>query len=203
MGIPINIPGLNQFIKEVPEGSIVSIEGGVDSPKAVLVSVIASTAKDEGWSISYVCPRGRCGSLQDLPGKWRQDLVIVEGDAPILWKQHLKPKNVLIIDSLSYLMLERDVSEFKNIMEEIKTSGRTNGAIIIQLIELGMFDLKAEILTGFFADGIVQFLSKDSGEGVSRFIRIPKWMEGSSFDRNIYYTYEEGRINIDLRYRVV
>ena len=58
-------------------------------------------------------------------------------------------------------------------------------------------------MAGFYADGIIQFLSKDAADGLTRYIRIPKWMTGSSYDRNIYYTYEEGRINIDLRYRVV
>jgi archaellum biogenesis ATPase FlaH len=203
VGIPITVPGLNQFIKEVPEGSIISIEGGVDPPKAVLAGVIACAAKESGWSVSYVCPRGRCGSLQDIPGIWNADKITVEGDAPTLWKDHLKTKNLLIIDSLSYLMQGRSIQELKTLMEELKMSCRITGAIVIQLVEQGMFDPRSEQLSGFFADGIVQFLFKDSAEGVSRFIRIPKWMAGSSYDRNIYYSYEEGRINVDLRYRVV
>ena len=130
-------------------------------------------------------------------------MVIVEGDAPTLWKDHLKTNSLLIIDSISYLMHGFDMTEFKMIMEEIKVVCRINNAIVIQLVELGMLDQRSEMLAGFYADGIVQFLSKDSGEGLSRFIRIPKWMTGSSYDRNIYYTYEESRINVDLRYRVV
>jgi archaellum biogenesis ATPase FlaH len=197
------MPGLSQFIKEVPEGSMISIEGGVDHPKAVMVGVIASTAQEKGWHISYVCPRGRCGSLQGLPGKWKEDLSLVEGDAPTLWRDHAKTKNLLIIDSLSYLMQGRDVSDFKHVMEEVKSACRISGAVVIQLVELGMLEQWAEVLSGFYADGIVQFLSKDAADGLTRFIRIPKWMSGSSYDRNIYYSYEEGRINIDLRYRVV
>ena len=203
MGIPISLPGLSQFIKEIPDGSIVSIEGGVDPPKAVLVGSLVSTAKENGWNVSYVCPRGRCGSLQSLTGMWRDDMAIVEGDAPTLWKDHMKTKTVLIIDSISYLLQDYEISEFKQLMEEMKVTSRITGAIVIQLVELGMFDHRTEILSGFYADGIIQFLAKESGEGLSRFIRIPKWMTGSSYDRNIYFTYEEGRINIDLRYRVV
>lgn len=182
---------------------MISIEGGVDPPKAVMVSVIASTAKENGWNISYVCPRGRCGSLQTLPGKWRDDLAIVEGDAPRIWRDHLKEKDLLVIDSLSYLLQGSDISEFKMVMEGVKVACRASGAVVIQLVELGMLAPWAEALSGFYADGIVQFLSKDAADGLSRFIRIPKWMTGSSYDRNIYYTYEEGRINVDLRYRVV
>jgi archaellum biogenesis ATPase FlaH len=203
VGIPISIPGLNQFIREVPEGSIISIEGGVDPPKSVMVGVVASTAKENGWNISYICPRGRCGSLQGLSGEWKEGMSFVEGDAPTLWKDHIKSKNLLIIDSLSYLLQEKDISEFKRVMEEVKFACNSCGAIVIQLVELGMLDKWAEILSGFYADGIVQFLSKDAADGLTRFVRIPKWMSGASYDRNIYYTYEEGRINIDLRYRVV
>ena len=115
----------------------------------------------------------------------------------------MKTKNVLIIDSLSYLLQDYEISEFKQLMEEMKISSRVTGAIVIQLVELGMLDHRAEILSGFYADGIIQFLEKESGEGLSRYIRIPKWMTGSSYDRNIYYNYDEGKINIDLRYRVV
>jgi archaellum biogenesis ATPase FlaH len=203
VGIPISIPGLNQFIKEVPEGSMISIEGGVDPPKAVMVGVIASTAKENGWNVSYICPRGRCGSLQSLPGSWKEGLSLVEGDAPTLWKSHMESKCLLIIDSLSYLLQDYDISEFKHIMEDVKSACANSGAIVIQLVELGMMEKGAEVLSGFYADGIVQFLSKDAADGLTRFIRIPKWMAGSSYDRNIYYSYEEGRINVDLRYRVV
>jgi archaellum biogenesis ATPase FlaH len=203
VGIPISIPGLNQFIKEVPEGSMISIEGGVDPPKAIMVSEIASTAKENGWQVSYVCPRGRCGSLQTMQGPWREGISLVEGDAPTLWRDHMKSKNLLIIDSLSYLMQDCDVSEFKRVMEGVKSACVNSGAVVLQLVEIGMLDRWAEVLTGFYADGIVQFLSKDAADGLSRYIRIPKWMTGASYDRNIYYTYEEGRINIDLRYRVV
>ena len=182
---------------------MISIEGGVDPPKAVMVSVIASTAKENGWSVSYICPRGRCGSLQAMPGKWKDDLAFVEGDAPTLWKDHMKSKSLLIIDSLSYLMQGIEVSEFKRVMEDVRSACQKSGAVVVQLIELGMLEQWAEVLSGFYADGIVQFLSKDAADGMTRYIRIPKWMTGSSYDRNIYYTYEEGRINIDLRYRVV
>lgn len=138
-----------------------------------------------------------------MPGKWKDDLTLVEGDAPTLWRDHLNKKSVLIIDSLSYLMQGREASDFKRVMEDVKSACRVSGAVVIQLVEFGMFDQSAEVLSGFYADGIIQFLSKDAADGLTRFIRIPKWMAGSSYDRNIYYTYEEGRINIDLRYRVV
>jgi hypothetical protein len=122
VGIPISIPGLNQFIREVPEGSIISIEGGVDPPKSVMVGVVASTAKENGWAISYICPRGRCGSLQALSGEWKEGMSFVEGDAPTLWKEHIKSKNLLIIDSLSYLLQEKDISEFKRVMVTVSFS---------------------------------------------------------------------------------
>ena len=132
---------------------MISIEGGVDPPKAIMVGEIASTAKENGWQISYVCPRGRCGSLQSLPGSWKEEMLLVEGDAPTLWKDHMKNKGLLIIDSLSYLLQGRDVQEFKRVMEDVKSACTSSGAVVIQLVELGMLDRWAEVLSGFYADG--------------------------------------------------
>ena len=70
-------------------------------------------------------------------------------------------------------------------------------------IEDGLLPKELGIMQRYHSDGIVQFLARDSPDGVSRFIRINKWMTGESYDRNIYYNYKEGKINVDLRYRVV
>jgi hypothetical protein len=53
------------------------------------------------------------------------------------------------------------------------------------------------------SDGYLQFHAREGPEGVLRFLRIPKWMDGKFVDRNIYYEFDGKRIAIDLRRRVL
>ncbi len=51
--------------------------------------------------------------------------------------------------------------------------------------------------------GPIDFHVKETGEGIVRFIRISRWMDGCTYDSNIFYTFEDMRLNVDLRNRVV
>jgi hypothetical protein len=53
------------------------------------------------------------------------------------------------------------------------------------------------------SDGFIQFHAREGPEGVLRFLRIPKWMDGKFVDRNIYYEFDGKRISVDLRSRVL
>ncbi|WP_019176215.1 hypothetical protein [Methanomassiliicoccus luminyensis] len=206
MGVAVEVPGLNQFIDEVPDGTIISIEGGVDHPKAVLAYMIIRTALGQGRELIYVGPPGVAGLLEQLP---------VWGDlsgrlahrfegldlAPLC--ACLPSKPLVIIDSLSYLVHEKDIAEVRTVLESIRLGARSSGAIIVQLLESELLSKELLALVGFHSDGIIQFIVRDVPDGVTRFMRIEKWMSGSSFERNIYYNYTEGNINVDLRYRVV
>lgn len=206
MGVPVEVPGLNQFINEIPDGTIISIDGGVDHPKAVLTYVLIRTALEQGKELIYAGPSGVAGLLGQLPA-W--------GDLSARWARRLEDpdteslcrclpsKPLVIIDSLSYLVQGLELHEVRSSLENIRRGVRQSGAIVIQLIESDLLSKEVRTIVGFHSDGIIQFLVRDAPDGVTRFIRIEKWMSGASFERNIYYNYNEGRINVDLRYRVV
>ena len=206
MGIPVEIPGLNQFIDEIPDGAIVSIEGGVDHPKAALVRSIIRTALEQGRALVYVGPRGGIGLMEQLP-EWNvlscKIAHRLEGLNPESLYRCLPSKPLVIIDSLSYLIHDKEITKVRSMLETIRQEVRCNGAIIVQLLEDDLLSREMRTIAGFHSDGVIQFLVRDVPDGVTRFMRIEKWMSGSSFERNIYYNYTEGIINVDLRYRVV
>lgn len=207
MGVPVDIPGLNQFIDEIPDGAIISVEGGVDHPKAVLIRSIVRTAMGLGRELIYIGPEGGgTGLLEQLPGwddlseKLSQRLKGLELGT---LRQFLPSKPLVIIDSLSYIIHNKDIAEVQSTLESVRSDVRHHGAIIIQLIEDELLSREMRTIVGFNSDGIIQFLARDVPDGVTRFMRIEKWMSGYTFERNIYYNYTEGNINVDLRYRVV
>jgi len=206
VGVPVEIPGLNQFINEIPDGTIVSIEGGVDHPKAALTRSIIRTALEQGRELVYVGPRGGIGLMEQLPEwsalscRWAHRL---EGLNPESLCQWLPSKPLVVIDSLSYLIHDKELANVRSTLEIIRREVRCNGAIIVQLLDDDLLSKEMRTIAGFHSDGIIQFLVRDVPDGVTRFMRIEKWMSGSSFERNIYYNYTEGSINVDLRYRVV
>jgi hypothetical protein len=62
---------------------------------------------------------------------------------------------------------------------------------------------QVEAVIFHLADGIIILLEKETSEGVKRYLRIPKWIDGKSFDINIFYTFIGNKVNVDTRYRVV
>jgi KaiC/GvpD/RAD55 family RecA-like ATPase len=65
-----------------------------------------------------------------------------------------------------------------------------------------MLQEQVEVTCAHLADGIMKFLTMDTTKGIRRYIRIPKWMHGKSFDENIYYHFDGREILVDLRSRV-
>lgn len=205
VGISIEVPGLSQFINEIPDGALVSIEGDVDHPKVILARTIIKTALEQGKNFVYISSPG-CGLTEQLSQGCdilNQSSTEVSGKDLCSWTEHIRANSVVLIDSFSYLVADQAISKSINVLETIRIEARKNGAIVLMFIEDGLLPKELGIMQRYHSDGIVQFLARDSPDGVSRFIRINKWMTGESYDRNIYYNYKEGKINVDLRYRVV
>ena len=206
MGVPVEVPGLNQFIEEIPDGAIVSIEGGVDHPKAVLAHMIIKSALVQDRELIYVGPRGAAGLLEQLPAWGDLSSKVahrLEGLDLVSLCTCLPSKPLVVIDSLSYLIHDKDITEVQTMLESIRQGARASGAIVLQLLEEELLSREMRTIACFHSDGVIQFQVRDVPDGVTRFMRIEKWMSGFSYERNIYYNYTEGNINVDLRYRVV
>ncbi|MEM4258155.1 MAG: hypothetical protein QXL17_03265 [Candidatus Thermoplasmatota archaeon] len=203
MGIPISIPGLDQFIHEIPKGNIIVIQGTIDPIKTIFTQILAGFAQKQKKEVIYISSRAKeeiCAELLEYTGS--SHFQVVEERSHQHWKDFVKKDVVLIIDSFSYLVLDKSLSEVRMILEELDSLCKQNNTILLLTLEYGMLDEKVQITIGHLADGIIQFLTKETSSGIARFIRISKWMNRNSFTTNIYYTFDGTRINVDLRARV-
>jgi archaellum biogenesis ATPase FlaH len=205
MGLSINIPGLGDFIKEIPDKNLILIEGEMDNIKTFFVQKIGYNATKIGKNITYITSNDREELQHQLcQYKFKLDKVtILNGNSLSHIRKYITKNSVLIIDSFSYLTLEQELSQFKDILEDIRKMCKKENAIIFLTIETGMLPHRMEKILAHVTDGIIQFKTKESSKGIVRFIRIPKWANGNIIDSNIYYTFNKREINIDLRSRVV
>ncbi len=203
MGIPIKLPGLSEYIDEIPESSTILVEGNIDPIKTIFVQHLAGFAHGTVQEINYICSRAKEEVIEQMKCySETTDFPIIEERSSRHWKDFIKEKSLLIIDSFSYLILDDSLIEVRNIIEELDSLCKQHGAIVILTVEEGMLDEKIRITVGHIADGIIRFLSRDTAKGVARFMRIPKWMNQKSFDDNIFYTFDNKKIKVDLRSRV-
>jgi archaellum biogenesis ATPase FlaH len=203
MGIPIVIPGLSEFIKEIPDGNTILVEGNIDPIKTIFVQQLAGIAKQKSRNVNYITSRAKEEVIEQISYyNGTVDFPVIEERSHRHWKNYLGKDGVLILDSFSYLILEKTLPEVRTILEELDSVCKQQNAIIFLTVEEGMLDEKVHITVGHLADGIFRFMSRDTSKGIARFIRIPKWLNRKSFDENIYYTFDGKKLNVDLRARV-
>lgn len=203
MGIPINIAGLNEFIQEIPDGNIVILQGTIDPIKTIFTQTLAGYAVRNNKEVIYIASRAKEKIISELSFYIEStNYQIIEERSHHHWKDFIKEDRVVIIDSFSYLVLDKSLSEVRAILEELDALCKQRHAILLLTLEFGMLDEKLQITIGHMADGIIHFLSKETTKGVARFIRISKWMDRDSFIDNIYYTFDHRVIKIDLRARI-
>ncbi|MBN1280530.1 MAG: hypothetical protein JXA00_02665 [Candidatus Thermoplasmatota archaeon] len=203
MGIPIHIAGLNEFIQEIPNGNIVVVQGTIDPIKTIFIQTVAGLAVKHKKEVVYIASRAKEEVVAELSQYTDSTKCqIVEERSHRHWKDFIRRDAVLIIDSFSYLVLDKTLSEVRTIVEELDSLCKQHNTILLLSLEYGMLDEKVQITIGHLADGIIHFLSKETTKGIARYIRISKWMNRDSFNDNIYYTFDGKKISIDLRARV-
>jgi len=203
--IPIDIPGLNQLIPSIPGGNLILLKGTSDPVKTYFVQYLANRAHARQAKVIYVSSRGR-EEVQEQFRKLFNNGVpsdINEEKSPMKWVNQVGEGNVLVVDSFSYLMFDKDVHVLRTVLEEVRRIVKEKGGTVVLTMDDGMFDQVHEAILMHLVDGIIEFMHKETSEGMRRFMRISRWMDGRIFDGNIYYTFDEMRINVDLRYRVV
>jgi len=203
MGIPVDIPGLNHFIQEIPDGNMILVEGNIDPMKTIFTQMLAGKAQKQGRDVNYISSRAK-EEVQELLCYYHEEACfpIIEERSHRHWKDYIKKDTLVVMDSFSYLILDDTLAEIRMTMEELDSLCKQKNAIILLTVEEGMLEEKVHITVGHLADGIFQFKQRDTSKGIARFIRIPKWLNRESFDDNIYYTFDGRRLNVDLRARV-
>ena len=204
MGIPITIPGLTEFITEIPKGTLVLVEGSIDPITTLFVQQIATVAVHEDKKVNYITSRAM-EEVRDQVQYFQDngaEFSIVEERSHRHWQDYIVDHGVTIIDSFSYLNIERSLSDVRRVLEEFLKRCKQHHAIVFLTLEQGMLSEQVEVTCAHLADGIFKFLTMDTSKGIRRYIRIPKWMHGKSFDENIYYHFDGKNISVDLRARV-
>ena len=209
MSIPIEVPGLDTIIPELSEGKVVLVESGADAAKSFFVRRLSLTAGRAGWPDTFVTSRDR-DELQSqlaverggavLPERWIQ---IFERDVVQALEEFAGNGGLLAIDSFSFLTLDLPADGLARSLRGLRSLCRHRGTTAVLATDRGMFEPRAEAVAIHLADGVLQFHTREGPEGVQRFLRIPKWMDGRFVDRNIYYEFDGRRIAIDLRSRVL
>ncbi len=209
MSIPVEVPGLDTIIPEIGEGKLVVVESGADAAKSFFVRRLSLTAGRVGWPVTFVTSRDRAELVAHfavergqtaLPENW---IEIHERDALEDLDEFAEIGGLLAVDSFSFLTLDLNPDGMAKALRSLRAYCRDRGTTAVLATDRGMFELRAEAIAAHLADGLVQFHTREAPEGVQRFLRIPKWMDGKFVDRNIYYEFDGKRIAIDLRSRVL
>lgn len=209
MNIPIEVPGLDTILHEVGEGKLVVVESGADAAKSYFVRRIVLTAGRIGWPVTFVTSRDR-DELEVQLAEERGDVALPERWIDIREAEHVRDLEeyaegggLLALDSFSFLTLDLPADGIAQSLRQLRSLCRRRGTTAVLAIDRGMLEERAEAIVNHLADGLLQFHTREAPEGIQRFLRIPKWMDGKFFDRNIYYEFDGRRISIDLRRRVL
>jgi KaiC/GvpD/RAD55 family RecA-like ATPase len=209
MGIPIEVPGLDTIIPELGEGRLVVVESGADMAKSFFVRRLVLTAGRVGWPATFVTSRDRDELLGQLaaergatvlPDSW---VTVQERDAVNDLVEFGERGGLLAVDSFSFLTLDLRPDALAQSLRGLRSLCRRRGTTAVLATDRGMFDPRSEAIATHLADGFLQFHTREGPEGVVRFLRVPKWMDGKFIDRNVYYEFDGRRIAIDLRSRVL
>jgi KaiC/GvpD/RAD55 family RecA-like ATPase len=209
MALPVEVPGLDTIIPQLEEGRIVVVESGADEAKSFFVRRLARTALGLGWPVTYLTSRDAADLSHALlngggPANPTPTLLqVVERDSLRGWMGFDEARGLLAIDSFSFLTIDITTDQLSELMRRLRAAAHAQGLTVVLATDRGMFDPRSEAVVLHLADGVIQFHAKEGPEGLVRFLRVPKWVQGKFVDRNIYYEYDGSRLAIDLRRRVL
>lgn len=206
MSIAVEIPGLSTIIPEVPPGLLIVVESAGDPAKSYLLRRLCRTAHREGLPVTFITSRDREELVQLLHNGAKSDAPAIEimaRDAVDSLDGFATEGGLLAVDSFSFLTLDLTPVRLAALLRDLRALCHRHGMSVLLGTDRGMFEARSEAITIHLADGFVQFHTKEGPEGIVRFLRIPKWIQGRFFDRNIYYEYDGEKMAIDLRKRVI
>ncbi len=209
MAISVEVPGLDTIIPEVGDGRVVLVESGADPAKSFFVRRLVLTALRNRSRVTFVTSRDRMELLSllsvegGIPREEGERLRVYEEDAVTKLDEYAQWGGLLAVDSFSFLTLDLDPPGVADLLRNVRAICREKGTTVLLATDRGMFETRVEAVALHLSDGFIQFHAKESPEGLVRFLRIPKWMDGKFVDRNVYYDFDGRRLAIDLRRRVL
>jgi KaiC/GvpD/RAD55 family RecA-like ATPase len=206
VAIPFEIPGFNQIIPSIPEGHLIIIKGTENTAKNFFTQLIVASAANTGYHVNFITTKGKkyvekC--MARIQPEVLSKMSITEEKLWTNWLDLFSGKSIVVIDSYSYFFAERDGEECRIAFDSLRLKCAAQNSTAICVIDAGIIDDKIEKALDHLADGKIEFLGLESTDAIKRYMRIEKWVDGRSFDENIFYSIQENRMSIDLRYRVV
>ncbi len=209
-GIPVEVPGLSLLIPRIPAGSIIVAESGPDPAKSHFVRTLGLAAYRTGRPVVFLTSRDQA-ELRSLllregglaPGDYVEGIEVVERDSIQGANELPRPSGLLAVDSFSLLTLDLSPARLVALLRDVRGWLRARRAIVVLATDRGIAEPRSEAITAHLSDGVIQFHSKETAEGVARYLRIPKWMNSGVVDQNIHYDFDGKRIAVDMRRRVL
>ena len=209
MSLPVEVPGLDTIVSEIPDGVIIIVEGGADLAKSYFVRRLCRTAVHSGRPVTFVTSRD-AGELRALFARENGEasdaaaqLRVHERDTVDNLVEFVPPGGLLAVDSFSFLTLDLSPADLARMLRDLHRVVRDKTATCVLVTDEGMFEPRSEAVVAHLVEGHIGFHAQEGTEGLIRFLRIPKWADGRFIDRNIYYDFDGRRMAIDLRSRVL
>jgi hypothetical protein len=195
MPVAIEVPGLDAFTPEVPDGRVVLVEGDLSPAKGHLARRIGRTAAAGQRPVALMTTRG---------GETAESAEGVQVHDVAAWPAHGHPDgHDLVVDSFSLLALDVPPATVAERVRAIRRDCQRNGRIAVLVLDDGQLDPAARAACHHLADGVIQFLTRDDADGPVSYLRIPKWMDRAGADKNLFYGFDGRQILIDTRRRVI
>ena len=195
MPVPLDVPGLDIYAPEVPDGRVVLLQGGPGPAKSALARRLADAAAAGGRTAEVWSTGGNASAGSE--GAARATVRDVQE-----WPGHWPAGTDVVVDSFSLLALGSSPSEVASRLRAIRTACGPGGNVAVLVLDDGQMDAASLAVAHHLADGIIQFQERDDPEGPIPFLRIPKWMGKAGPGKNLYYGYDGATILIDTRRRV-
>lgn len=191
MPVAIEVPGLDAFTPEVPDGRVILLEGDLSPAKGHLARRIGRTAAEAKRPVALLTTRG---------GETVEGLTVHDISA---WPAHGHPDGQdLVVDSFSLLALDATPSVVADRVRAIRRDCQRNGRIAVLVLDDGQLSPAARAACHHLADGVIQFLVRDDADGPVSYLRIPKWMDRAGAEKNLFYGFDGRQMLIDTRRRV-
>lgn len=191
MPVAIEVPGLDAFTPEVPDGRVVLLEGDLSPAKGHLARRIARAAAEAKRPVVLLTTRG---------GEAADGVAVHEVST---WPTDGPPAGPdLVVDSFSLLALETSPLVVADRVRAMRLACQRNGSIAVLVLDDGQLGPAARAACHHLADGVIQFLVRDDADGPVPYLRIPKWMDRAGAGKNLFYGFDGRQMMIDTRRRV-
>ena len=192
MPVAVQVPGLEHLLRDVPDGRLVVLEGDVAPAKSHFARTLAKSAVAAGRDTALVSTRPRG---HELPGL----RVLAASEWPDI---KAVPGRDLVVDSFSLLCAGAPLADTVTRLRALGRHARERDGIAVAVVDTGQLDAATMAAIHHLADGLMLFRAREDDDGLVPYIRVPKWMDRTAFDRNIYYGFDGQDILVDTRRRV-